>query len=338
MSYLSRRLVAVPPTLLLVSIGIFVLLRVLPGDPVAYVLGTAAGAGGGVTVSKQSEAALRAKFGLDGSLFSQYGHWISSLLRLNAGSSYVSGRSVLSEIAEAVPVSLELAILGTLVALIIGIPAGVFASARKDGLLARVLRTGTFTFIGLPVFLLGTLLLLVLFFSADWSPPLGYASFAENPLLNLEQLIWPALVLGAYHGAIIARMTATQVESNLLEDFVRTARSKGIQERAVLARHVLRNSLLPILSLSSIQFTAMIGNVVIVERMFGIPGVGQLLVTSIIARDYPVVQGIIVFIALFVLVVNLGTDLIYPLVDPRVRLTRARRRSLGVTPEKVLNS
>jgi peptide/nickel transport system permease protein len=315
--YIAKRLLLAIPTLFLVTLLIFVLLRVLPGDPAVLILG-GGGDAGGVRATPAEIAALQVKLGTDQPIPLQYVKWISGLLTLDAGASFVSGRPVLSELLGRLPVSAELALMTIVISTVAALPVGVLAAARRNTAYDYVARIVSTLGMTMPIFWTGTLVILGLSFAFRWVPPVAYVDLWQDPHENLQQMIWPALVMGFYQTTVLARMTRASVLSVLNEDYIRTARAKGLRETILLRRHALRNALLPIVTVAGLQFGALLGGVVILEQIFSVPGLGRLLVESILKRDFPVVQASILFFAVAVTLTTLVVDVLYAWLDPRV--------------------
>jgi peptide/nickel transport system permease protein len=300
--YLAERLAAAVVTLLGVSLIVFLMVRVLPGDPARVIAG--------VLASEEEVGRVRSQLELDRSLPVQYG---SFLLRLAGGNLGVSARTsepVSRELLARLPRTVELAVVSSAIATAVGVAAGVAAAACPYSVLDYLLSVVTLSGVSMPVYWLGLVLIIVFAIDLNWLPAAG----AEEP----ASIVLPALTLGAFSMALIARMTRSSVLEVLGQDYVRTARAKGLAERAVLWRHALGNALVPIITAVGLQFGALLGGAVLTESVFGWPGLGLLLIDSIFARDYPVVQGIVLtFSALFILT-NLLVDLLYAYVDPRI--------------------
>lgn len=315
--YIAKRLLAMAPMALGVSLIIFTLMRVLPGDIALIIL---AGEGSeGSSVKPEEVAALRESLGLDRPLAEQYATWIWGLVRLDAGKSLWYNRPVFEEIGKRLPISLELALLSAIVSLAIAIPIGTISAMRQDAWVDYVFRIITIGGISMPTFWAGTLIMLALVIFFGWMPPLGFTGPFQDPLKNLQQLIWPALALGYYFSAVVSRMMRSCMLEVLRQDYIRTAWSKGLRERIVIIRHALKNALLPVVTIVGVQVGHLIGGTVVMEQIFVLPGMGNALLDAISRRDYPVVQTIIVLMALMFLVVNLVVDLLYGWLDPRIR-------------------
>ncbi|MBI4308636.1 MAG: ABC transporter permease [Chloroflexi bacterium] len=313
---LGRLLIAVP-TVLLLSVLIFGIMRVLPGDVALIML---AGSGeASNSVSERDLSTLREKLGLTRSAPEQYLTWIGNILRLDLGRSTWNGQPIGPDIARGLQVTLELAVLALLVSVVVSIPLGVLAAVHQDTWVDYGVRVLSMTGIAMPSFWTGTLILLVLSTAVGWLPSLVYVPPWANLQNNLLQMAWPAAVLGYAQAAVITRMTRSQMLEILRQDYVRTAWAKGLGGRIVLYRHALKNALLPVVTLLGLEFAILVGGAVVIEKVFSLPGLGLYLVEATSARDYPVVQTVILVIGLLVALVNLGVDLLYGVLDPRVR-------------------
>ena len=317
-TYAVRRLISLLPILLGISLVVFLIMRMLPGDVAAMILmgGDEEGSSG---ASREAIEALRVQLGLNAPLHEQYFDWIWGLLRLDAGTSLWSGRPVMQEIAERLPLTLELAFLALGISLIIAIPIGIVSALKQDTWIDYFFRSFSIGGLALPSFWLGTLVILGLTLWFNWTPPLGYVSLWQDPWVNIQQLIFPALVIGYSNAAIIARMTRSAMLEVMREDYVRTAWAKGLNLRSVLSAHALRNAMLPVLTLAAIELGNLLAGTVVMETIFTLPGIGRYLIDAIFHRDYPVVQTIVVFMGLTTVILNLITDLLYGVFDPRIR-------------------
>lgn len=314
--YVARRLALAVIAIYIVVTLVFAFIHVIPGDPAELLLSAG---GGGATPSPASVAALRHALHLDEPLGVQYVSYLGRLVQFDLGRSFVSQRPVSADVVQRLPRTLELVVMATVLALIFGIPLGVVAATRQgrvaDVMASLVAGSG----IAIPVFVLGTVLALVFSVDLGWFPAGGYDSFMANPLANLEEVILPAISIAFGLAAVIARMTRSSMLEVLHQDWVRTARAKGLPARAVLLRHVLRNALSPVVTVVGLQMGALLGGTVLVEYVFNWPGLSSLLVQSVEQRDYPEVQGIVLVIATLFILLNLVVDLIYALLDPRIR-------------------
>ncbi len=311
--YAGQRLGLALLQIVLVATLVFAFLRVLPGDPVLVILGSER------SPEPAQVEAVRRELGLDRPVPEQYVAWLARLVRLDLGNSLVDGQPVQRSIAERLPRTLELVVVATLLATLVAIPLGVAAALTRnrapDWLLSGLAALG----ISVPVFVTGTLLVLLFGVVLRWLPTQGYVDPFESPGGHLQRLVMPALVLAFGLGATITRMTRSSVLEVLYQDFVRTARAKGAAERQVIVRHVLRNSLVPVVTVIGIQVGTLIGGTVLVEYVFNWPGLSTLLVTAINRRDYPTVQGVVLVAATLLILINLAVDLLYGYLDPRIR-------------------
>jgi peptide/nickel transport system permease protein len=314
--YLIRRLAEAIVTLFGVAVLVFIVMRVLPGDEITSRFGTEAG-----NLTEAQRAALKRYYGLDEPLVGQFWSWLRSVFTGNFGISVTSGRPVSEQIRAALPVTIELAILATLIGSVIGVAIGVMAASRPNR--ARDVAGQTFGLLGLgiPNFVIASALIAVLASQFSYFPSAAsYEGFFEAPLTNLQQQIYPALVLAVALAAAVMRTTRSAYLEAASQDFVRTARGKGLTGRRVRWRHVLHNSLVPIVTMIGIQFGYLLGGTVIVEEIFALPGMGRLVLTGITQREYAVVQSSVLVIAAMFVLVNLVVDLLYARIDPRVRL------------------
>jgi peptide/nickel transport system permease protein len=312
----TRRLLLFVPTLFGASILIFLLMRLVPGD-IAQILVYQTGSESSAVQEKQIEQ-IRAELGLDRPLVVQYVAWIGGAVRGDFGHSYSQRRPVNDILIERFPRSMELAVLTLILAVLFSVPLGVVSAVRQDTWADYLVRVVSLSGLSLPIFFTGVLILygLVRFFR--WLPPLEYVPLVEDPVENLKQLVWPALAQAYYISAPIMRLTRSQMLEVIRHDYVRTARAKGLGERAVMYRHALRNSLLPVVTFVGWWGGRLLGGIVIMEIIFAVPGMGTALVQAVSYRDYPTVQAIIFVMALVFLSVNLLVDLLYAWLDPRI--------------------
>jgi len=315
--YVTRRLLLFVPTLLGASILIFVLMRLVPGD-IAEILVYQTGTESSAVQQKQIQQ-IRDELGLNRPVVVQYLAWLGNALRGDFGYSYTQRRPVTDILKERFPRSMELAFLTIVVALIWAIPLGVISAVRQNTWADYLVRVVSISGLSLPIFFTGVLILygLVRFFR--YLPPLEFVSFVADPAENLKQLIWPTLAQAYYISAPITRLTRSQMLEVIRHDYVRTARAKGLAERAVVYRHALGNSLLPVITFIGWWGGRLLGGIVIMEIIFAIPGMGTALVQAVSYRDYPTVQAIIFVMALVYLTINLLVDLMYGWLDPRIR-------------------
>ena len=316
-TYVLRRLALFVPTLIGASILIFVLMRLVPGD-IAEILVYQTGSESSAVQAKQIQQ-IRRELGLERPIVTQYLDWIAGALRGDFGQSYVQRRPVVDILRERFPRSMELAGLTLLLAVVWAIPLGVISAVRQNRPVDYLARLVSLSGLSLPLFFTGALILYGLVRLFHWLPPLEFVSFREDPVENLKQLIWPALAQAYYISAPITRLTRSQMLEVVRQDYVRTARAKGLAERAVIYRHALRNSLLPVVTFIGWWGGRLLGGLVIMEIIFVVPGMGSALVQAVSQRDYPTVQAMVFVMALVFLAVNLAIDLLYAWLDPRIR-------------------
>ncbi len=313
--FILKRIVTFIPTLIGISILVFFVIRQIPGDAITAKLG----AEGSGELTPQQEAEYRVYFGLDKPLTQQYLEWIGGILHGDFGTSEVRREPVLVAIFKTFPLTFELAILALFIAIVIGLPIGVLSAAYPDSPVDFMGRAVSLIALSLPNFWMGTLIILVLSTVFHILPDAGlYISFFENPLRNLGQLFFPAFSLGFAFSASLMRTTRTVMIETMNQDYIRTARSKGLHERTIYVRHALRNGLLPIITLAGIEMGYLLGGTVLVEQVFALPGIGRLTYTAILQRDYALVQGAVLFIAFNFVLINVLVDFLYSLVDPRI--------------------
>ena len=315
--YALRRALLFIPTLLVASILVFALFWIVPGDPALTILAGGEGDTGSVTSEQLQQ--LRQKLGLDRPLYVQYGSWLGDVLQGNLGTSLWYKTPVWEQLKDRFLVTMELAVMAILLAVCAAVPLGILSAVKQDTGFDYAGRVFSVIGIALPTFWLGILIVYALASLFEWLPPLGYASLRDDPLLNLQQLILPALTLAFTDLAFTARVTRSTMLEVMREDYLRTARAKGLMERLVVGRHALKNALLPVLTVSGYQFARLLGGVIIVESIFVVPGMGTLLIDSIVHRDFIVIQAVVLLIALVVLSLNLVIDLLYGVLDPRIR-------------------
>jgi peptide/nickel transport system permease protein len=304
------------PTALIVTIIVFFTFRLIPGDIVDLMAALQISQGSG---SGEQREALRRELGLDLPIHIQYGRWLSGVLRGDLGKSLWTKLSVAENIINRLPVSLEVGILGLIISLAIALPVGVLSGMRPETNMDYLLRSIAILFICIPNFWLATIILIYPSVWWAWSPRMTYISFMEDPLANLGMFIIPAAILGMWLSGVTMRLIRTMMLEVLREDYVRTAWAKGLKEKVIVLRHVLKNALIPMVTMLGLQLPVMIGGAVIVEYIFSLPGLGSLTVDAINRRDYPIVSGINLFVAGFVLVINILVDISYAWLDPRIR-------------------
>ena len=310
--YLLKRILLMIPTLLGVAALIFLLMRVVPGDLVEL-------KHAGEAVSTEALQKERALLGLDKPLWYQFGAWIWDIVRGDFGVSMWTGRPVLYEISIRFQLSLQLAIMAAFLAVILAIPLGTVAALKQDTWVDYVIRVFSISGLATPSFWLGIIVILGLLILFGWLPPMEFTPFWENPIANMAQLIWPTLAIGYRYSAMIMRMTRSSVLEVLREDYIRTARAKGLRERLILIRHALKNALLPVISVIGLELAFLIGGMVVTEQVFNLNGLGRLLVQSIEQRDYTMTQSLVLLNAIFFILMNFVTDLVFAWLDPRVR-------------------
>ena len=318
-AYVAKRTLLFVPTLLLVTIVIFTLLRVVPGDPAVMLLAGGEGGGEENEYTQEQLADLRAKLGTDKPIVVQYGIWVWNMLQLDFGTSFFYETPVSEDLKQKFPVTLELGILATVLAIIVAVPLGVISAIKQDSLADYATRLITIAGVAIPNFWLAILMIFFLVLIFGWMPPIVYVSLWEDPTSNLKQLFFPALALGFSNMAFIARVTRSAMLEVFREDYIRTARSKGLREAVVVFRHALKNALLPVVTISGYEFGRLMAGTIIIEVIFMVPGMGRLLVTSIFHRDFPMIQAVIVLITVLVLVLNMALDLLYAWLNPRIR-------------------
>ncbi len=317
-AYIAKRFLLFIPTLLLATLVVFILLRLIPGDPALVKL---LGETGDAKFTQEQLDAMRAKLGTDRPLYVQYGDWVRGMLRLDFGVSLFFEEAVSRDLAAKFPVTLELTVLALLIATLIAVPLGLLSAIKQDTFADYVARIITIAGVALPNFWVGILIVYFLVLLFGWMPPLGYANVWEEPATNLQQLIFPALALGFYNMAFTARVTRSSMLEVYREDYIRTARAKGLAERVVILRHALKNALLPMVTVSGYQFGSLLAGTVVIENIFMVPGMGKLLLDSVLHRDYTTVQAVVVVTTVSVLILNLVLDMIYGWLNPRIRFT-----------------
>ncbi len=310
--YIIKRLIAMLPVLALVSLIVFTIIHLTPGDPALIMLGEEA--------TPQALAALRHELGLDQPLPVQYFVWLSHVLRGDLGRSIRTNQPVIEAITQRLPVTLELTTLAMVISIIAAIPAGIISATRRNSASDLISTTLALLGISMPSFFLAILLIFVFSLKVRWLPPMGYTPLQKGVWENLRGMVLPAVTLGTAAMAIVARLTRSTLLEALQQDYIRTARAKGLREQAVIYSHALRNAMIPITTILGLQIGFLLGGAVITETIFALPGVGRLVVASIFERDFPLVQGVVLFLALMHLVINLIVDLLYAYLDPRIRM------------------
>jgi len=302
------------PTLIGVAVLIFFLMRVVPGDVVELRF-----VGESSFASKDNLDKERARLGLDKPLWRQFLDWMGGVLRLDFGVSMWTGAPIIEEIRLRFALSLQLAIMSTLIAVLLAIPLGVIAALKQDTWVDYVVRIFSIAGLATPSFWLGIVFILLLLIVFHWLPPMVYTPFWVNPWQNLAQLIWPALAVGYRYSAVATRMTRSAMLEVLREDYIRTARAKGLWEKLILSRHALKNAMLPVLTVVALEFAFLMGGLVVTEQVFNLNGLGLLFVESVAHRDYTLTQALVMLVAFVFIVVNFLVDLAYAWIDPRIR-------------------
>jgi peptide/nickel transport system permease protein len=310
--YIAQRILLVIPTLFGVSIGIFLMVRLLPGDIIDVLFG------GDLSATPEVKEQAREQLGLTGSYPEQYWNWLSGAVQGDFGDSLRNAEPVSNVLLDALPITLELIVLALLIAVVVGIPLGVISAVRRDSAHDYASRVGGLIGVSVPNFWLATLLLLFTSRVLGWVPPLSYVSPFDDPIANLSQFILPAISISVFTLAIVMRMVRATMLEVLGQDYVRTARAKGVGRRGVVYRHALRNALIPVVTIVGFEVGVLIGGAAIVETIFGLPGVGYTLLQAIFGRDYPLIQAATMLIAATFIVCNLLVDLIYGVLDPRI--------------------
>lgn len=320
LDYVLRRLILGLVTLFGVAVIVFFIMRVLPGDAAVMLSGGDAGA-----VSEKELAEVRAKLGHDRPLAVQFADWAGHVAVLELGTSLRTGNPVIADVARRFPYTLQIVVMAMLMAVLFGITAGVLSAAYAGSWGDQILRALSIGGLAAPSFWVGLLLILGLVWLFQWSAPLVWEPFWVSPWNSITQLFWPALAVGLRQMALIARMTRSIMLEVLGEDYIRTARAKGLSEWSVVMRHGLRNGLLPVVTLIGLEISALFGHMIVTETVFSVPGLGQYVVTAILNRDYPAAQGIVLILAGIVVLGNLTVDLLYGWMDPRTRVQVAEK-------------
>jgi peptide/nickel transport system permease protein len=312
---ISRTLMMIP-TLIGVAMLVFFMLRVVPGDVVEVKL-----RGDGGSVTQETIEIERKRLGLDKPLLNQFGDWMVGVATLDLGKSMWTERPVIEEIGTRLELSLEVAILATIFAVLLAIPLGTTAALMRGTWVDYVVRIATIGGLSIPSFWFGMLISMFLLGLFNWLPPITFTPIYVDPLANLTQLIWPALAVGYRYCAVVARMIRSSLLEVLNEDYIRTARAKGVFEKVVISRHALRNALLPAITVIGVEFAFLIGGLVVTEQVFNLNGIGKLFVQSVSRNDFTMIQGMVMLLAAIYVVVNLVVDLLYAVFDPRIRYT-----------------
>ena len=312
--YAIKRVALFVPTVLILTIIVFVLMSVIPGDPALAVLSDGEG-----SYTQEDLDELRHEFGTDRPIAVQYLDWVGSALQGDFGDSWWFGAPVMTELKTRPPRTLELAVLAIVLAIALSVPLGILSAIKPGSWLDHVATVFSIVGVSIPNFLFAVLIILFLVRVFGWLPSLGYSEIWDDPVTNLKQMAFPALALALYDMAFIARVTRSSMMEILREDYMRTARAKGLSEKVVVMSHGLKNAALPILTMTGWQFGRLFEGAVIIETIFLIPGMGRILIEAVFQYDFPMIQAVIVIIVTGILVINLGVDLIYGWLDPRIR-------------------
>ena len=312
--YLLKRFLLMFPTLLGVAVVIFVLIRVIPGDVAELRMSGDRGA-----VSEEILKQERVRFGLDKPVWYQFAVWMAGIARFDFGTSMWTGAPIWQEIQLRFALSFQVAIMATIVAVLLAIPLGVLAALKQDTWVDYVVRIFSIAGLATPSFWLGIVFILCLLIFFKWLPPMVYTPFWVSPWQNLQQLIWPALAVGYRYSAVATRMTRSAMLEVLREDYIRTARAKGLMQNLVLSRHALKNAMLPVMTVIGVEFAFLIGGLVVTEQVFNLNGLGLLYVQAVAHRDYTLIQSLTLLVAGCFIVVNFMMDVMYAWLDPRIR-------------------
>jgi len=314
--FILHRFLLMIPTLIGVAVLVFFLLRLMPGDPVATML---LGDAGGANISKEVIEQERARLGLDRPMWVQFFKWFGGVLQGDFGVSMWTGRSVAYEIGIRLELSLQVAVMATILAVLLALPLGTLSAIFKDTWIDQAIRVFSIAGLAVPSFWLGMIIILLLLTWFTWIPPLTFTSFVDDPWENLSQLIWPALAVGYRYSAVSTRMMRSSILEVLQEDYIRTARAKGVVERLVVARHAMRNALLPVVTVIGLEFAFLIGGLVVTEQVFNLNGIGRLFVQAVARSDFTMIQALVLLVSVFFVLVNFVMDLMYAFLDPRIR-------------------
>ena len=315
--YIIKRILLFIPTVWLVTLLIFIVMRLIPGDPAMHML--LGGDSWDAIVTEEMIDAKRAELGTDKPIPEQYVRWVWAMAQGDFGISFYFNEPISETLVLRIPVTIQLAIMAQFIALVFALPLGIFSAMRQDTWGDYVSRIVTMFGVGIPTFYSAILTVFFLVLVTEWGPPLNYADPWEDPWKNFQQMIFPALALGFFTMAVTARMTRSAMLEVIREDYIRTARAKGLWEGPVIVRHALKNAALPVLTIFGWQFASMMAGSITVEAVFNIPGLGRSLIDSIYHRDYAMIQGVVMVVAVMIMLTNLVVDIIYAWVDPRIR-------------------
>ena len=316
--YILRRVLLVIPSVFVLTVLVFGMVRLLPGDVVDTIAAQLSGGRGG-EIDPALKERIRKDLGLDRPIYIQYFVWISEIVRGDLGASLLTKIDIVEDIKRRFPITFELVIFTLVLMVLWGLSIGIFSAIRQDSWMDYVLRSLAILGLSVPFFWTAVLLLLFGSLWFNWSPPWGVNEFFDDPWLNIQQFFFPAIILAVSQGSQVARMTRATVLEVMRQDYIRTARAKGLVDRAILMRHALKNAMIPVVSLIGINFAFALGGTVVLEQIWGLPGMGQLMLAAIKQRDYPVIQGVILFTGTLVMIINLLVDLSYGWLNPRIR-------------------
>jgi len=313
-AYLIRRLLLIPVTVILISMIVFAMVRFIPGNIVDLIIVNESSSGTGI-----ERAQIEQALGLDKPIYIQYGKWVTNIVfHGSLGQSLNGNQDIAKEIEQRLPVTFELGLMAIIIAVLISLPIGVYAAMRQDSIPDYILRSGAILLISVPGFWIGTMIMIYPAIWWGWSPPMQLIPFVKDPIGNLGMFLLPSIILGTSMTGSSMRMTRTMMLEVLRQDYIRTAWAKGLSERVVITRHALKNALSPVLTIIGMQIPVLVGGSVIIEQIFVLPGLGRLLLDSLSQRDYPVISGINLLVAIVVVFVNLCVDLTYGWFDPRI--------------------
>jgi peptide/nickel transport system permease protein len=315
LKFVLHRALLMLPTLLGVAVLVFFLLRMMPGDPVAtMLLGN-----GGANIPPEVITQERARLGLDLPLWAQFFKWFAGVLHGDFGYSMWTGKPVIYEIGIRLELSLQVAVMATVLAVLLALPLGTLSAVFKDTWIDHTVRVFSIAGLAVPSFWLGMIVILTLFTAFHWIPPLTFTPFLKDPWTNLSQLIWPALSVGYRYSAVSTRMMRSSILEVLQEDYIRTARAKGVAERLVVARHAMRNAMLPVVTVIGLEFAFLIGGLVVTEQVFNLNGIGKLFVDAVARSDFTMIQSLVLLVSVFFVLINFAIDMMYAFLDPRIR-------------------
>jgi peptide/nickel transport system permease protein len=312
--YIVRRLLLVIPTLVGVAVAVFFLIRVMPGDVVVVKLRA-----DGAAISEETIQAERKRLGLDKPLYVQFFDYMAGLPRLDLGKSLWTGESVIKEIAIRMPVSFQIALMAGFIAVLIAIPLGTISALYRDTWIDHAVRVVAVSGLAIPSFWLGMLIILALLSLFNWLPKIGYVPFWQDPIANLAVTIWPAASVGYRYAAVATRMMRSSLLEVMREDYIRTARAKGVWTQLIMRRHALRNAMLPVVTVIGLEFAFLIGGLVVTEQVFNLNGIGKLFVQAVARSDVTMIQALVLVVSVFFVLINFVIDMLYAFLDPRIR-------------------